>query len=234
MSWGEGQVLGESGVFVAGTVFLLGVGGKTREGFSVEQKARKRIGLAILCAMVLLLTGCGSKELEVTPQQFVYGYEEAKREASTRTAKEIVESTIPQGTVFAVRLLDRVSSINSRAGDIFRIEVVEDVVVDGAVVIPVGSIGQGRVTVAQKAGSLGRSGDVGFRFDTVRTFDNVQVAVEWEEAAKSQNKDITFGEYLLFGVFAVFKKGDDIAIPANTQFYVTTRGPASVKGRVYK
>lgn len=212
----------------------MGLKDKLWEGLSVKQKTKTKLGLLVLCVMVVLLTGCGSKELEVTPQQFVYGYEQAKKEASTRTAKEIVDRTIPPGTVFAVRLLDRISSINSRSGDIFRIEVVEDVVVDGAVVIPVGSIGQGRVTVAQKAGALGRSGDVGFRFDIVRTFDNVQIAVEWEEAAKSQNKDITFGEYLLFGVWAVFKKGDDIAIPANTQFYVTTRGPASVKGRVYR
>lgn len=197
------------------------------------KRNRAIIGLIVLCVATLLLTGCGSKELEVTPQQFVYGYEEAKREASKRVAKDVVEITIPQGTVFPVRLLDRISSVNSRSGDVFRIEVVEDVMVDGVVAIPVGSIGQGRVTVAQKAGSLGRSGDVGFRFNTVKTFDQVQVAVEWEEAAKSQNKDITFGEYLLFGVLAVFKKGDDIAIPANTQFYVTTRGPATVKGRVY-
>jgi len=56
-----------------------------------------------------------------------------------------------------VRLLDRISSVSSTAGDIFRIEVVGDVMVDGAVVIPVGSIGQGRVTLVEKAGSMARS-----------------------------------------------------------------------------
>ncbi|NLK09224.1 MAG: hypothetical protein GX316_11100 [Firmicutes bacterium] len=199
-------------------------------------KNRTKLGLflVLLFVMPLLLTGCGSREHEVTPQQFVYGYEEARKEAAARRPITVVERTIPPGTVFAVRLLDRLSSINSRVGDLFRIEVVEDVVVDGAVVIPVGSMGQGRITVAQKAGSLGRSGDIGFRFDVVRTFDNVQVAVEWEEAAKAQNKDVTFAEYLFLGVFAVFKKGDNIAIPSNTQFYVTTRAPVAVQGRVYR
>ena len=113
-----------------------------------------------------LLTGCGSKETKVTPLAIVYGYEEAKRELR-RVASSVAERTIPAGTTFAVRLLDRISSINSRAGDVFRVEVVEDVVVDGVVAIPVGSVGQGRVTVAQKSGSLGRGGDLGFRFDFV-------------------------------------------------------------------
>ncbi len=200
----------------------------------MSKSVKTKVGLIALCIVVVLLTGCGSKETEVTPQQFVYGYEEAKREASTRVASSVAERTIPAGTTFAVRLLDRISSINSRAGDVFRVEVVEDVVVDGVVAIPVGSVGQGRVTVAQKSGSLGRSGDLGFRFDFVRTFDNVQVAVDWEEAIKNSNKDITFLDYCFLGVFALFKKGDDIAIPADSQFYVTTRRPVNVQGRIYK
>lgn len=200
----------------------------------MRKRIQPRVALIVLCMTVVFLTGCGPKETEITPQQFVYGHEEAKREASMRVPSSVVERTIPSGTVFAVRLLDRISSINSNAGDVFRIEVVEDVVVDGAVVIPVGSIGQGRVTVAQKSGSLGRSGDVGFRFDFVRTFDNVQIPIEWEETAKSQDKNITFGDYLLWGVFAVFKQGDNIAIPADSQFYVTTRGQSTVQGRIYR
>lgn len=207
---------------------------KEVKGSEKMRSIRRFFAVVFLFFIVISLTGCGSKEVEVTPQQFVYGYEEAKREASARTPSDVVERTIPQGTVFAVRLLDRLSSLSSKTGDTFRIEVVEDVVVDGAVVIPVGSIGHGRVTMAEKAGSLGRSGDIGFRFDAIRTFDNVQVPVQWEEAAKSSDRDITLGDYLLWGVLAVFKKGDNIAVPANTQFYVTTRGPAKVMGRIYK
>lgn len=198
------------------------------------RKMGKWVGLFSLLAVVFLLTGCGGpKEMEVTPQQFVYGFEEAKKEASFRTASEMVERTIAPGTMFAVRILDRISSSNSQAGDVFRIEVVEDVVVDGAVVIPVGSVGQGRVTSAQKAGMGGRSGDVAIRFDFVRTFDDVRVAVEWEESAKRQDQDITFGEYFFWGTLAFLKKGEDIAIPQNSQFYVLTRGPVKVMGRIY-
>lgn len=196
---------------------------------------RKFLVICLLLLVMLSVTGCsGPKEHEVTPQQFVFGFEELRKEANYRTPIDVVERSLVPGTLFAVRTLDRISSATAQVGDIFRIEVLEDVVVDGAVVIPVGSIGQGRVVEARKARMGGLSGDISIRFDFVRTYDDARIAIEWEELAKRQDKDISFTEYFFFGMFAFFKKGEDIAIPANSQFYVLTRAPAKVMARVYE
>lgn len=200
----------------------------------MKRNVRKLVIISLLLIVTFLLAGCtGPKEHEVTPQQFVFGFEELKREAAHRTPIAIVERSIVPGTMFAVRVLDRISSATSNAGDMFRIEVLEDVVVDGAVVIPVGSVGQGKVVDARKAGIGGRSGDISIRFDFVRTYDDVRVAIEWQESAKRQDQDITFGEYLFFGSLAFFKTGENIAIPVNSQFYVLTRAPSKVMARIY-
>lgn len=195
---------------------------------------KKWIVPCFLIITMVLLTGCGGPdEKEVTPQKFVFGYDEARTVAATRVEKEKVSRVLPAGTMFPVRILQRVSSYDAHVGDVFRLEVIQDVIVDGAVVIPVGSMGQGRVTIAKRSGLAGNSGDIAIRFDFVNTYDGVVVPIEWEEHAQSQNTGVTYTDYFIWGDAAFLKKGQDIAIPADSQFYVLTKAPTNMLGRIY-
>ncbi len=61
---------------------------------------------------------------------------------------------LPAGTMLAVRLIDRVSSDKSQAGDRFEGTVDTPVIVDGVVVVEKGSSVIGRVVRARKAGRM--------------------------------------------------------------------------------
>ncbi len=195
------------------------------------RKFHVKLGLLLLISLTLM--GCGSKELEITPQKFVYNYEETKERAAYRQHTKIAKRIIPSGTVFPIRTLNQLSSRTSRTGDIFRIEALQDVVIDGVVVLPVGSIGQGRVTNARKGGMMGKGGDLEIRFDFISTYDGTIVPIEWTEAAGMQDKGISFAEVFFLGVFSLLKTGDNIVLPADSQFYVLTKAPTEVSGRRY-
>lgn len=62
------------------------------------------------------------------------------------------------GTPVLTRTLDRLSSRDARQGDRFRIAVARDVLVDGLVVIPAGTLGYGEVRRVVEKGMMGKSG----------------------------------------------------------------------------
>jgi hypothetical protein len=65
---------------------------------------------------------------------------------------------VPEGTVLRIRINQRISVKTSHAGDAFDGTIVSPVVVDGAEVIPAGSIARGHVVEAHKRGHFkGRS-----------------------------------------------------------------------------
>lgn len=204
-------------------------------------RLRRLMALAIVLAvMALPLAGCGPKEdLVVTPQRFVLDYEAKKAIAKVRWEEYRQQRTIPAGTMIPVRLLDTISSASARVGDTFRIEVLDDVVVDGAVVIPVGSPGSGKVTLAVPAKTMGKAGELRLSLDFIHTYDNVAVPIEANEQTAARDEEL-MGKSLLacvflgpLGLLTLLQKGQNVTIPADSQFFVMVRMPVSVMGRVY-
>lgn len=75
--------------------------------------------------------------------------------------------TVPQGTVISMRMDSYLSSKTSRAGDKFKSTVTIPVYVSGKMVIPAGSIVEGRVTQVTPARRQSRSGTIAVEFDTL-------------------------------------------------------------------
>ena len=73
---------------------------------------------------------------------------------------------IGEGTTIRVRLLDRLSTAESKDGDPFRSRVASDVLQDGQVLIPTGSEIDGKVTNVS-TGSLGGHGSMRLNPETV-------------------------------------------------------------------
>jgi hypothetical protein len=69
-----------------------------------------------------------------------------------------VEATLPSNTDVLLRLNDQLSTQTSRTGDNFPLTVVNDVMVDGRVVIPAGTRAVGQVTWRTGRGGFGKAG----------------------------------------------------------------------------
>jgi hypothetical protein len=78
---------------------------------------------------------------------------------------------IAEGTELRLHLGDRLSSATSTVGDTFVVILDESVRLSDGTVIPAGYSGRGEVTVAEKNGMLGKSGQLGLRVDYLKIGD---------------------------------------------------------------
>lgn len=62
--------------------------------------------------------------------------------------------TVPAGTSLEVMLDQRLSTENSRTGDLFKVSLSRGVFIDGVAVVPVGTFLNGRITEAERAGRV--------------------------------------------------------------------------------
>lgn len=104
-------------------------------------------------------------------------------------AKAGVEKTIPQGTILRLEMADAVSSADSKQGDTFEANVVEDVVVGGQVAIPAGSAVSGRVAAARGLKAIGGRALLRLELTAVETpYGEVPMHASWSRLGKSETK----------------------------------------------
>lgn len=84
---------------------------------------------------------------------------------------------VPSGTKLPIIMDTTVDSDTSQEGDEFSARSAEDLAIDGAVVVPAGSIIKGRIAQINPPRNLNRSGSVALKFDTVTTPDNRQIPI---------------------------------------------------------
>ena len=128
---------------------------------------------------------------------------------------------LQDGTPILLRLSRNVSSVDAHVGDSVDFEVLEDVAVNGILVIPKGSVATGTVTEAQPKRRMGRAGKLEIILDYVRLGDNETVAIRAIKDAKGGNHvaGMTIGivatGILFFPAAPVFllMRGNDITVP---------------------
>jgi hypothetical protein len=72
------------------------------------------------------------------------------------------------GTRIQLEMVDPIGSAFSNAGDTFRATVVTPTVNKGVVVLPIGTIVEGRISKVTDAGQLGRGGEIEAVFETIK------------------------------------------------------------------
>jgi hypothetical protein len=92
---------------------------------------------------------------------------EPKPEPKPEPRPEPIIKTIPAGTPIALEVLDPVSSKTSKAGDIVRARLLQDVAIDGLVAIPAGSVVTGNVAEAHSPGAVGGKARLALEFVSV-------------------------------------------------------------------
>ena len=75
--------------------------------------------------------------------------------------------TIPAGTMITVRLQQSLSSASSRPGERFDAVIDQPVAVGNRILLPVGTVVSGHVTVARRSGRLRHPGELGLALDSV-------------------------------------------------------------------
>lgn len=160
------------------------------------------------------------------------------------TNLDVKSVTLPAQSLVKVVLTTPVDSGKSKEGDAVKYRVVEDVMVDGRVVIPAGAEGQGRVAEVHSAGRLGKDGRIVIDFGRIPSLDGTMVKLRVDQRATEENKSMelaagaSMAGVLLLGpvglVGGYFVKGKDVKIDTKTEFYVETERSMPVSGFFFR
>lgn len=156
------------------------------------------------------------------------------------TKLDMVPVKIPASTLVEIQLLTSVDSALNKVGDQVKYKVASDVIVDGRIVIPKGTLGVGKITEVSSAGNLGKNGRIVIDFGAVQSFDGRNIRLAIAEKALEQNSRLelaagaSMAGVLLLGpiglVGGYFVKGQDVQIQAGSKFFVETELDYQVLG----
>lgn len=96
-------------------------------------------------------------------------------------------STLPAGTFCRVLLLEDISASKSRVGDAIHARLLEPILSDSKIVIPAGSIFEGRVMKATRPRIPSRAGSLAIAFDSIRLPEGRHIPVFASLASVSVN-----------------------------------------------
>lgn len=139
---------------------------------------------------------------------------------------------LEDGTPVKLRLSRNLSSATDRKGDQVDFEVLEDVSVDGIVVIPRAAVALGTITDAEHKKSMGRGGKLDVNIDSVRLKDGERAALRAvkENKAGGHVGAMTGGMVATAIVFFpaaplfLFMHGKDMNIPKGTEITAYVNG----------
>lgn len=94
---------------------------------------------------------------------------------------------LENGTVVKLQLLEKVTSKKNNAGDIVHLEVMDNIIKDGKVLIPAGSQAFGEVTESKKNGMLAKGGKLGLQLKYVIAADESIVPLRGIKTKKGDN-----------------------------------------------
>ena len=111
---------------------------------------------------------------------------------SSPPTPEVVEVTVPQGTVLELELLTSLDSSLNRVGDEIQARTLSPVFVKGDEVLPKGTYVEGRVTQVQPSGRVKGKAMLGFTFDRLSTptgVETIKTTFVEKEARSTTKKD---------------------------------------------
>lgn len=135
------------------------------------------------------------------------------------------ERRIPDGTRVAVRLMEQLSSATVKDHDPVSFTVVEDVVVDGDVVIKQGTPVRGVVVEAQEKRRMGRAGKMYYTVNETRAIDKGAIRLRAVQDRRGESNvtatAVTTGAVAVFvpvaAPFFLLRQGKDVVIPEGTR-----------------
>jgi len=129
-----------------------------------------------------------------------------------------VATTLRAGTPVRLRLLNALTSKQAKTGQSFDLEVVDDVMVDGHIVIARGSSARGEVTFAKNKGNWGKSGKLDTQVVSVNANGN-NIALRGTVAQKGDTGTVGVVAAIAFLPLAgFFVSGTSAELAAGTPY----------------
>ena len=142
------------------------------------------------------------------------------------------QTTLQEGTVIQVRLVETLSSATCKQGEIVNLEVAEDVEVNGVVVIKKGAKVTGSVIECVPKQNMGRKGKLDFSINYATAVDGQNVRTR--TSVGTDGKDRTVGVVaaaVIVSPFLLFIKGKDTVIEKGTSFAVYVDKDYTIKAK---
>lgn len=182
--------------------------------------------LAAALISLLLIGATPPSEAQKTPaaQPASAPAQPATQATPPQAAQAPRPNTLLDGTPVKLRIGRTISSATAKVGDEVDFEVLEDVKVNGVVVIPKGSLALATVTVAQHKRRMGRTGKLNVNIDSVRLVDGEKAALRATEGGNggghvgAMTGAIVATSIVFFPAapLFLFMHGKDITIPKGT------------------
>jgi hypothetical protein len=139
---------------------------------------------------------------------------------------------LEDGTPVKLRTARTISSADAHQGDTLDFEVLEDVSVNGSLIIPKGGIAWGTVTEAEPKRRMGRGGKLNVNIDSVRLTDGEKAPLRAVKDVKGGgHQGAMTGAMVATGIvffpaapLFLFMHGKDITIPKGTEITAYVSG----------
>lgn len=131
---------------------------------------------------------------------------------------------IPKKTMLNVELIEPANSKTHKKNQQVEFKTIENLIINGVVVIPKGTVGMGYVYEVQKAGGFGRKGVLRIAGKEIKTLNNVSVPLRkgLEGKGKTDGGAVAVAAAVSL-VGGLFMKGSNINYLAGTDFQVEVR-----------
>lgn len=156
-----------------------------------------RIHYLILGLILLLTAACGDMEqsdVATDETEAAAEAQETARQEAPPAPPQPRYATIRAGTIIPVRLQDPLDTAVNQTGDIFRAVVDEDLLDGNSVVVPRGSLVEGKLTYVERSGRVKGRAAMSMQFTTLHV-DNRAYSLQSEilsfEAEATKSEDAT-------------------------------------------
>ncbi len=161
-------------------------------------------------------TALSPSETEVPARERIH-YDEPPRGSIAPTRAAAPSFTLLKDTPVRVRLLKTISSSTAHVGDPVELEVLDDVFVEGVLVLAKGSKAIGAVAEAEPKKRFGHGGKVAFTLTSIRLADREPLPVRCYEAASGSSNNSSDAVLPL-------ASGKDVELMQNAEFTALVDG----------
>lgn len=135
------------------------------------------------------------------------------------------ERRLPDGARVSVRLMEQISSATMKDHDPVNFAVLEDVIIDGEVVIKQGTPVRGVVVEAESKRRMGRAGKMYYTVNETKAIDQTAIRLRAVQDKKGDSHvtstAVTTGTVAVFvpvaAPFFLLRKGKDVVVPEGTR-----------------
>ena len=147
---------------------------------------------------------------------------------------------LAKDSLLKIKLVTPLNTRTNRPGDVVIFQAVDDVTIDGSLIIAKGAQGLGKVNQVEGAKNFGRDAKLQLSFDTIDAIDGSLIHTILGEKSKKENKSMataagaSIAGMAILGPLGIvggaFIHGKDVDIPAGTEIYIQVRDLTTLYG----